>query len=125
MFFAIIKFSFINNISSYLFQYYTYQCWFVKSIFETHYILLSPGELQDLPPRTGCAALPVVHVTCWPVGEKPATQDATRASETYACPVYHSRLARQEVVMELDVRREGIAGSRWALRGLAATIRPY
>ncbi|XP_035829673.1 dynein heavy chain 5, axonemal isoform X2 [Aplysia californica] len=83
------------------------------------------GELQDLPPRTGCAALPVVHVTCWPVAEKPSTQDSTRASETYACPVYHSRLARQEVVLEMDVRREGIAGSRWALRGLAGTIRPY
>ncbi|GFN75495.1 dynein beta chain, ciliary [Plakobranchus ocellatus] len=83
------------------------------------------GELQDVPPRTGCAALPVVHVTCWPIPEKPSAQDNTRASETYQCPVYHSRLARQEVVLEMDVRREGIAASRWALRGLAATIRPY
>ncbi|CAL1527205.1 unnamed protein product [Lymnaea stagnalis] len=83
------------------------------------------GELQDLPPRSGCASLPVVHVTCWPVNEKPCMLDSTKASETYQCPVYHSRLARQEVILELDVRREGIPASRWALRGLAATVRPY
>ena len=52
-------------------------------------------------------------------------QDSTRASETYQCPVYHSRIAPREVVMELDVRREGIPATRWALRGLSATIRPY
>lgn len=83
------------------------------------------GELQDTPPRTGCAALPVVHLTCWPASDKPSGQDSTRASETYQCPVYHSRIAPREVVMELDVRREGIPSTRWALRGLSATIRPY
>ncbi|XP_067674368.1 uncharacterized protein [Haliotis asinina] len=83
------------------------------------------GELQDTPPRTGCASLPVVHVTCWPVNEKPLLQDSTRASETYQCPVYHSRIASREPVMEMDVRREGIPATRWAFRGLSATIRPY
>ncbi|XP_076466964.1 uncharacterized protein LOC143298129 [Babylonia areolata] len=83
------------------------------------------GELQDSPPRIGCAALPVVHLTCWPASDKPTGQDSTRASETYQCPVYHSRIAPREVVMELDVRREGIPATRWALRGLSATIRPY
>ncbi|XP_025098007.1 LOW QUALITY PROTEIN: dynein gamma chain, flagellar outer arm-like [Pomacea canaliculata] len=83
------------------------------------------GELQDSPPRTSCAALPVVHLTCWPAGEKPIVQDSTRATETYQCPVYHSRIAPREVVMEMDVRRDGIPATRWALRGLSATIRPY
>lgn len=83
------------------------------------------GELQDLPPRTSFAALPVVHVTCLPAGEKPNNQDSVQSSETYQCPVYHSRQARQEVVLELDVRKEGIPASRWALRGLSATIRPH
>ena len=32
------------------------------------------GELQDSPPRVGCAALPVVHLTCWPASDKPAGQ---------------------------------------------------
>lgn len=32
------------------------------------------GELIDAPPRHGCTALPVIHVTCWPASEKPAIQ---------------------------------------------------
>lgn len=83
------------------------------------------GELQDAPPRSGYATLPVVHLTCWPANEKPILQDSNRASETYQCPVYASRIATRETIMELDVRREGIPSTRWALRGLSATIRPY
>ncbi|KAK6187606.1 hypothetical protein SNE40_005595 [Patella caerulea] len=83
------------------------------------------GELQDAPPRFSCASLPVVHVTCLPLSDKPQAQDSTKAYETYQCPIYHSRMASREPVMEMDVRREGIPASRWALRGLSATIRPY
>jgi len=32
------------------------------------------GELIDAPPRHGCTALPVIHVTCWPLSEKPSMQ---------------------------------------------------
>lgn len=83
------------------------------------------GELQDAPPRSGYATLPVVHLTCWPVNEKPIMQDSNRAAETYQCPVYASRIATRDPIMELDVRREGIPSARWSLRGLSATIRPY
>lgn len=83
------------------------------------------GELQDAPPRSGYATLPVVHLTCVLMSEKPALQDPNRAAETYQCPVYPSRIAARESIMEMDVRREGISASRWALRGLSATIRPY
>ncbi|XP_060567478.1 dynein axonemal heavy chain 5-like [Ruditapes philippinarum] len=83
------------------------------------------GELQDAPPRSGYATLPVVHLTCWPANEKPILQDSNRAAETYQCPVYASRIATREPIMELDVRREGIPSARWSLRGLSATIRPY
>ena len=83
------------------------------------------GELQDAPPRSGYATLPVVHLTCWPQHEKPLLQDGNRATETYQCPVYPSRISTREPIMEMDVRREGIAATRWALRGLSATIRPY
>lgn len=83
------------------------------------------GELQDAPPRSGFATLPVVHLTCWPMSDKPVLQDPNRAAETYQCPVYPSRIAARESIMEMDVRREGISASRWALRGLSATIRPY
>ncbi|KAL4232681.1 hypothetical protein ACF0H5_007369 [Mactra antiquata] len=83
------------------------------------------GELQDAPPRSGYATLPVVHLTCWPCNEKPIMQDNNRAAETYQCPVYASRIATRDPIMELDVRREGIPSARWSLRGLSATIRPY
>ncbi|XP_052807484.1 dynein axonemal heavy chain 5-like isoform X7 [Mya arenaria] len=83
------------------------------------------GELQDAPPKSGYATLPVVHLTCWPSNEKPLLQDSNRAAENYQCPVYASRIATREQIMELDVRREGIPSTRWALRGLSATIRPY
>ncbi|XP_023932050.1 dynein heavy chain 8, axonemal-like [Lingula anatina] len=83
------------------------------------------GELLDLPPKHGCTPLPVVHITCWPQSEKPNIQDPTRAAETYACPLFHSRTAPRDPIMEIDVRRENIPATRWALRGLSATIRPY
>ncbi|XP_041355189.1 dynein gamma chain, flagellar outer arm-like isoform X3 [Gigantopelta aegis] len=83
------------------------------------------GELLDGPPRTSCASLPVVHVTCHPLSDKPSLQEPNRAAETFSCPVYHSRIAPRDSVFEMDVRREGIPSTRWALRGLSATIRPY
>lgn len=83
------------------------------------------GELLDQPPRSTCASMPVIHITTWPQSEKPLLQDATRASELYACPVYHTRSAPRESVLELDLYHVGVPSTRWALRGLTATIRPY
>ena len=82
-------------------------------------------ELVDSPPRHSCASLPVIHVTCWPQGEKPVLQDPVRAAETYACPVYHTSVSDKAPVMELDLSHGGIPASRWALRGLKATIRNF
>ncbi|CAH1799095.1 unnamed protein product [Owenia fusiformis] len=83
------------------------------------------GELQDSAPRHACTALPVIHVTCWPQHDKPIIQDPARALEIYQCPVYQSRISQREPIMEVDVRHENVASSRWALRGLSATVRPY
>ncbi|XP_064629693.1 uncharacterized protein LOC135488785 isoform X2 [Lineus longissimus] len=83
------------------------------------------GELQDVAPRHACTALPVIHITCHPQGEKPNQQDPTRASETFQCPVFQSKIGPREPVMEVDLRHEGYPASRWALRGLSATIHPY
>ena len=88
------------------------------------------GELLDMPPKQTCASLPVIHLTCWPQGEKP-TGDSTKQSEIYACPVYHSRhlhasgAGPQKPILEIDLQHSGIPASRWGLRGLSATIRPY
>jgi dynein heavy chain len=51
--------------------------------------------------------------------------------QVYSCPVYQSRHgsvssgAAIKPVLEIDLQHNGIPASRWALRGLSATIRPY
>ncbi|XP_074662754.1 uncharacterized protein LOC141915202 [Tubulanus polymorphus] len=83
------------------------------------------GELQDAPSRHTCTTLPVIHVTCWPTSEKPGSQDILRVSETYTCPVFPTRNNTNDVIMEVDLRHDGIPATRWSLRGLSATCRPY
>ena len=83
------------------------------------------GELVDAPPKHTCVNLPVIHITCWPQSEKPILQDPVRSAEWYSCPVYQSRLCAREPVFELDVGHVNIPATRWALRGLSATIRPF
>ncbi|XP_070568705.1 dynein axonemal heavy chain 5-like isoform X4 [Ptychodera flava] len=83
------------------------------------------GELHDTPPKHGPTPLPIVHVLCMPQSEKPALNDPQKAAETYACPVYPSRICPREPVMVMDVRHDSVPAQRWALRGLSATIRPY
>lgn len=41
------------------------------------------GELIDAPPRHGCTALPVIHVTCWPTSEKPSSQVCTGGKNSH------------------------------------------
>ena len=83
------------------------------------------GELVDQPAKSTCTSMPVIHLTCWPGSDKPLLQDATRAAELYACPVYHSRHATQQPILDLDLHHVGIPSTRWSLRGLSATVRPY
>ncbi|XP_077863125.1 dynein axonemal heavy chain 5-like [Saccoglossus kowalevskii] len=83
------------------------------------------GELHDTPPKHGPTPLPIVHILCMPQSEKPALNDPQKAAETYACPVYPSRICPREPVMVMDVRHDSVPAQRWALRGLSATIRPY
>ncbi|XP_041462850.1 dynein heavy chain 8, axonemal-like [Lytechinus variegatus] len=82
------------------------------------------GELQDSPPRHGATLLPIIHITTMPYSEKPAYNEQ-RTSEMYLCPVYPTRICARSPVFLLDVKHDNISASKWALRGLAATIRPY
>ncbi|XP_071504103.1 dynein axonemal heavy chain 5-like [Diadema antillarum] len=82
------------------------------------------GELQDCPPRHGATLLPIIHITCLPYSEKPAYNEQ-RTSEMYLCPVYPNRVCARNPIFLMDVRHDNISASKWALRGLAATIRPY
>ena len=82
-------------------------------------------ELQDAPPRAGYSSLPVVHVNCYPINDKPLLQDPVRAAEVFQCPVYASRFSKRDPIMEMDFKREGYQSTRWSLRGLSCTIRNY
>uniref|UniRef100_K1RBU0 Dynein heavy chain 8, axonemal n=1 Tax=Magallana gigas TaxID=29159 RepID=K1RBU0_MAGGI len=78
------------------------------------------NEFQDQASRQGYAPLPVLHLQCYPVNEKPALQEPS-----FQCPLYASRIAPRDPIMEIDIKKEGIPPMRWALRGLTATIWPY
>ena len=52
-------------------------------------------------------------------------QEPTKSNETYQCPVFASRIAPREPIFEIDLRHENIPATRWALRGLSATVRPF
>ena len=83
------------------------------------------GELQDTPPRHGPTPLPIVHIMCMPQSEKPALNDPQKAVETFNCPVYPTRVSARDPVFTMDVRHDNVSATKWALRGMAATIRPY
>ena len=52
-------------------------------------------------------------------------QDPVKLNETFACPVFPSRVAPREPIFEIDLRHDNIPSTRWALRGLSATVRPF
>ncbi|XP_075124385.1 uncharacterized protein LOC142197756 [Leptodactylus fuscus] len=82
------------------------------------------GEIVDSPPKQSLNILPVIHLQCLPTSEKTGIHD-TQNSETYPCPVYLSSTSRREQVFTLDIHKENISSSRWALRGMNATIYPF
>ena len=65
------------------------------------------------------------------LGAQGGPADFARAQETFSCPVFHSRHYLQhkesacDPLLSIDMRHEGITATRWALRGVVATLRPY
>ena len=83
------------------------------------------GELQDTPPRHGPTPLPIVHVLCMPHSEKYTYVEGQREVSLFMCPVYPTRVNAQEPIFMMDVKHDNVSATKFALRGLAATIRPY
>ncbi|XP_075255403.1 dynein axonemal heavy chain 5-like isoform X4 [Convolutriloba macropyga] len=78
-------------------------------------------ELVDEPasPRGFCP-LPVVHLVPTPKADKPIPEDIFR------CPVYISQNEQnQEPLFHINIKKEKVPASRWALRGLRCTTKPY
>jgi dynein heavy chain len=91
---------------------------------------------------TGPSTLPVIHVMCWPRSERPlppppdgvpavtaARAAAAAGLDFYICPVYLSRSStgsqRCQSILELELPLSGLSASKWLLRGLSATVRPF
>ncbi|XP_056421918.1 uncharacterized protein LOC130362045 isoform X2 [Hyla sarda] len=82
------------------------------------------GEIVDSPPKHSLNILPVIHLQCFPTSEMSGNYD-TQKSDTYLCPVYLSSTSIREPVFHLNIHKENIASSRWALRGMKATVHPF
>ncbi|XP_018096048.2 dynein heavy chain 5, axonemal [Xenopus laevis] len=83
------------------------------------------SEVVDSPPKQALNTLPVIYLQCLPISEKPGIGDTLRGLETYNCPVYSSTTYVREPIFHVDIHKENIASSRWALRGMKATIHPF
>lgn len=80
---------------------------------------------MDTPPKVGLTPLPVVHFTAIPQSEKLSFNDPHKAAVSYACPCYPSRICPREPIVTLDIDNKDVPSSRWPLRGLCATLRPF
>ncbi|XP_068697910.1 dynein axonemal heavy chain 8-like [Montipora foliosa] len=83
------------------------------------------GDLLDAPPKSGPTPLPVVHIVALPQIEKASINDPVRAAVSYSCPCYSSRICMREPVMLIDVDNKDVPSTRWPLRGLSSTLRPF
>ncbi|CAF0814844.1 unnamed protein product, partial [Brachionus calyciflorus] len=87
----------------------------------------STSELVDQPVKfkEGNMPLPVIHLTCWLESEKPLLNDSSKSQDLYKCPVYPNRNERDQSVFEIDLMHAGVPASKWAMRGVCATLKPY
>lgn len=96
-------------------------------------------EFQDLPPKhNSLTSLPLLHLAL----TTPTTDDHTstttkgstesKASMTYHCPVYASHTQnkasnghRQKELFHLLVHNPEVPPTRWAVRSISCTLRPF
>ena len=83
------------------------------------------GELQDAPPKAGPSLLPVIHVTAIPFSEKTSLADPQKSQFLYECPCYASRVSTREPVLLVDIEHKDFPATRWPLRGISCTLRPF
>lgn len=83
------------------------------------------GDPLDAPPRLGPTPLPVIHITVVPQSEKQCIVDPQRSAVSFFCPCYCSRICSREPVLLLDIDNKDVSATRWPLRGLSATLRPF
>nr|DBA26446.1 TPA: hypothetical protein GDO54_010703 [Pyxicephalus adspersus] len=82
-------------------------------------------EIVDSPQKQSLNTLPVIHVQCLPISEKFGINDTPKVPDVYMCPVYLSSTSVKEPVFALEIHKDNIASSRWAMRGMKGTIHPF
>ncbi|CAH2249077.1 dynein gamma chain, flagellar outer arm-like [Pelobates cultripes] len=83
------------------------------------------ADILDSAPKQSLSALPVIHLQCIPSAEKYGTNDIPKVLDTYWCPVYCSSTSARDPIFNLEIHKENVPSSRWALRGMKATIHPF
>lgn len=83
------------------------------------------GELQDAPPKSGPSLLPVIHVTAVPYSEKASLTDPQKSQFSYECPCYSSRISNRQQVFSVDIEHKDVPSTKWPLRGISCTLRPF
>uniref|UniRef100_A0A8C5PRN0 Uncharacterized protein n=1 Tax=Leptobrachium leishanense TaxID=445787 RepID=A0A8C5PRN0_9ANUR len=83
------------------------------------------AELLDSPPKQSLRSLPVIYLQCLPMSEKSGINDNSKGLDTYLCPVYMSSTSVKQAIFNLEIHKDNIPSSRWALRGMKATIHPF
>jgi len=83
------------------------------------------GELQDAPPKSGPSLLPVVHVTAIPYSEKVSLVDPQKSQFSYECPCYSSRTSFSQPILHVDIEHKDVLSTKWPLRGICCTLRPF
>ncbi|OAF70190.1 hypothetical protein A3Q56_02052 [Intoshia linei] len=87
-------------------------------------------EIIDHISENGFVQLPVVNVTLGTSkidkqDNLPGDAVTMLRNEIYSCPVYYSYYNRKEPIMKIDMKRDGIPASRWNLRNVVVTLKPY
>jgi len=75
------------------------------------------NELQDIPPKSSPYVLPVIHLQVVVRPEKPLS--------TYNCPCFISRTHANEQLLDIGITQKDIPATRWVLRNLLCTLRPF
>jgi dynein heavy chain, axonemal len=85
------------------------------------------SELVDVPTKSKEAFtnLPVIHLTCWSESDKPLLNDPNKAPYLYKCPAYMTRNQRNQSILDIDLINSNNLPSKWSMRGVCCTLKPF
>lgn len=93
-------------------------------------------DFQDHPPKQSPTSLPLLHLalstqhTSEQTTNEPAKGVESKSTMTYQCPVFTNHIGkrvggRKEELFKLLVHSPEVQLSKWALRSVSCTLRPF